>query len=390
MAQQQKDYYEILGLSRDASQKDIKKAYRELALKYHPDRNPDDEEAAEKFKKAAEAYEVLSDPEKKRLYDTYGEAGLEGTRRRSFSSFDDIFSAFSDVFGGSLFEEFFGGSARRQRRARRGRSLRVTLEVDLQDVLTGTTREVTLRRREQCPRCGGSGAAPGESPTTCPFCKGHGEVESRQGFWAMRTPCPKCNGRGSIIEKPCPRCGGSGQAEQERDVQIRIPPGIESGTRLRVPGEGEASQSGRRGDLYCDIVVRDHELFQRNGADLIFELPITYPLAALGGEVEVPTLEGGTRRVEIPRASQNDAVVRLRGQGLPYPNTEQRGDLMVRLRIQVPTRLSEDHETLLRELAEIEGTSVLPERENLFQRVWKHVSEAARPGDSEKGPEQEQ
>ncbi|MFW6456788.1 MAG: molecular chaperone DnaJ, partial [Planctomycetota bacterium] len=283
-----KDYYNILGVDRGASQEEIKKAYRKAALKYHPDRNPDDPDAAEKFKEAAQAYDVLSDPKKRKQYDTYGEAGLNGQRARDFQSYDDVFSAFSDIFGGGMFDEFFGGGKGRNSQSG-GRSLRVELNLDLEDVAQKTTKTVNLRRREQCETCDGSGSAPGSSPRTCTYCRGYGQVESRQGFFSMRTTCPKCQGKGEIIDNPCSECGGDGMIQKECEVSITIPQGIESGTRLRVRGEGEPGQNGRRGDLYCDINIKDHPIFDRRGPDLECELPISYSKAALGGTAEVPT-----------------------------------------------------------------------------------------------------
>lgn len=367
-----KDYYEVLGLERDASQKEIKKAYRKRALEYHPDRNPDDPDAAEKFKQAAEAYEVLSDEEKRRLYDTYGEEGLKGQRRREFSSYDDIFDAFSDIFGGGMFEEFFGSrSAGRQRS--RGRSLRVELEVDLEDIAEGTTKTVSLRRREKCPECGGDGCAPGSEPSTCSYCRGYGQVESRQGFFSMRSTCPRCEGKGTVISDPCSKCGGSGMVGKEIEVDIPIPVGVESGTRLRIRGEGEAGPQGRRGDLYCDVIVRDHPIFERRGPDLVCQLPISYSQAALGGTAEVPTLGGETTEVDIPRGSQNGDVLRLQREGLPYPNSQRKGNLLVVLYVDVPQDLTDRQEELLRELAEIEGSNVSEKRRSFMERLKTYV-----------------
>mgnify|MGYP006293484053 CR=1 FL=1 len=367
-----KDYYDILGIDRGASEKEIKKAYRKCALEYHPDRNPDDPEAAEKFKEAAQAYEVLSDPEKRELYDRYGEEGLKGQRRRDFSSYDDIFSAFSDIFGGGMFEDFFGSrSAGRQRS--RGRSLRVELELDLEDVAEGATKTVTLRRREKCPECGGDGCAADSEPRTCSYCRGYGQVESRQGFFSMRTTCPKCQGKGTRIDDPCPKCRGNGMVQEETEVNIPVPQGVESGTRLRIRGEGEPGPEGRRGDLYCDITVRDHPIFERRGPDLVCQVPVTYSQAALGGTIEVPTLGGETTEVEVSKASQSGEVVRMRGQGLPYPNSQRKGDLLVVLQVDVPRELTDRQEDLLRELAEIEGSNVSERRQSFMERLKNYV-----------------
>ncbi len=367
-----KDYYDILGVDREASQDEIKKAYREAALKYHPDRNPDDPDASEKFKEAAEAYDVLGDPDKRQQYDRFGEAGLNGQRGRDFQSYDDVFSAFSDIFGGSMFEEFFGGRSGRGSQSS-GRNLRVELDLDLEDVAQQTTKTVTLRRREKCDNCDGEGAAPGSEPRTCTYCKGYGQVESRQGFFSMRTTCPKCNGKGKIIDNPCSQCGGNGMIQKECEVDITIPQGVESGTRLRVRGEGEPAPNGRRGDLYCDITVNDHHIFDRRGPDLECELPISYSKAALGGTAEVPTLGGDKKTIDIPRGSQNGDTIRLEGEGLPYPNRRRKGDLIVRIHVDVPRDLTDAQEDLLRELADIEGTNVSDKRQSFMQKLKNYV-----------------
>ena len=370
------DYYKVLGVDRNASQEEVRRAYRRLALKYHPDRNPNDPAAAENFKVAARAYEVLSDPQKRSLYDTYGEAGLAGARLHSFDSFEDIFSAFSDIFTGSLFDEFFGVRSATGRRAR-GRSLRVALEISLEEVATGAHKTVTLRRQERCDECQGSGCARGSGPSSCSYCRGYGQVESRQGFFTLRTTCPRCRGSGTVITHPCSRCKGRGVAQREGDLEIPIPPGIESGTRLHIPGEGEQEPTGERGDLYCDVVVRDHALFVRNGADLVCELPISYSLAALGGKTEVPLLGGQTLEVNVPRGAQPGQALRVPKRGLPYPNSTRRGDLLVQLLVDVPTRLTARQEELLRELAKIEGTNVPEKRKSFLERVRDYVHSMA-------------
>jgi molecular chaperone DnaJ len=371
----QKDYYEVLGVSRDASEQDVKRAYRKLALQYHPDRNPGDGEAAERFKEAARAYEVLGDHERRHLYDSYGEAGLNGAHVRTFSSFDDVFTAFSDVFGNSLFEEFFTGITAGRQGQQRGRSLRVALRVRLEDVLQGANKTVTLRRREECETCKGTGCAPGREPATCAYCRGYGEVESRQAFFTMRTTCPKCRGRGTVITDPCVDCKGAGMLDREADVEIPIPPGIESGTRIRVRGEGEPYPGGERGDLYCDLEIKRHSIFERQGAHLLCELPVAYSLAALGGKAEVPTLGGDTVDIDIPGGTQTGEVLRLTGRGLPYPDSNRRGDQLVQVFVEVPKRLTLRQETLLRELAEIEGTHVSEKRKSFLKRIRKYVTD---------------
>lgn len=357
------DYYELLGLNRDASAAEIKRAYRRMALKYHPDRNPGDREAAEKFKQAAEAYEVLGNEETRRRYDVYGRAGLAGVPLHEFSSVEDILGVFSDFLGGTgFFDEFFG--ATRTRGPAKGRNLRVALAVDLREVLTGAEKTITLKRAEVCELCRGKGA-PEDGIKTCPQCRGHGQVESRQAFFRVRTTCPRCGGRGSVITRPCSQCGGNGHVEKSAQVTIKIPAGIESGTRLRVRGEGEPSPAGLPGDLYCDVFVEDHPVFQRSGADLLCEVPISYPTAALGGTVPVPTLQGEACELVVPAGTQSGEVLRLRGLGLPDMHGRGRGDLLERVFIETPQTLTPRQEELLCELAQIENVNV-PERRKSF------------------------
>ena len=368
------DYYEVLGVSRDATQEQIKTAYRKRALQYHPDRNPGNPGAAEKFKAAAEAYEALGDEERRQRYDLYGKAGLSGAGARTFSSFDDVFSAFGDILGESIFGDFFGRSARRER----GRNLRVELALDLEEVATGVERTITLRRLERCETCAGSGCKPGTRPATCSYCRGHGEVESRQAFFRMRTTCPRCYGAGTIITDPCPACQGAGKSGREVDVTVPIPAGIESQTRMRVTGEGEAGPRGQRGDLYCDILVRQHEIFERHGADLLCEVPVSYSTAVLGGTVEVPTIYGETEQVQIPKGTSSGEMLRRRNLGLPYLNGAGRGDLVVRVVVEVPKKLTSRQKELLRELAEIESSHVSEERKSFLERVRSYLYQKTR------------
>ncbi|MFO8006641.1 MAG: molecular chaperone DnaJ [Candidatus Brocadiia bacterium] len=368
----QRDYYEVLGVERDASEAEIKKAYRKLALEYHPDRNPDKPEAADRFKEAAEAYQVLSDADKRARYDRYGHAGLKGMHVGEFGSFDDIFRAFSDVFGGaSIFDDLFRG-ARRRRRRPKGRSLRVSVQIDLEEVLTGAERTVSVRRAELCPLCGGQGAAD-DGLRTCATCRGHGQVESRQAFFSMRRTCPRCGGTGKIIAEPCAECGGTGRVEEETDITVRIPPGVEGGARLQLRGEGEPVAEGVRGDLFCDVYVRDHPFFERHGADLHCEAPIGYPTAALGGMVAVPTLDGERYDLNVPRGTQSGEVLRLRGLGLPEVRTGRRGNMLVRLVVETPQELTERQEELLRELARIEENNVSARRKSFLDKVKEYL-----------------
>jgi len=370
----EQDYYEVLGVSRDATQEQIKSAYRKIALKYHPDRNPGNSEAAERFKAAAEAYEVLGDEEMRRRYDLYGKAGLKEAGVRTFTSFDDIFSAFGDIFGDSVFAEFFG----RPMRPERGRNLRVQLSLELEEVATGTEKTITLRRLERCETCGGSGCRSGTRPATCPYCRGYGEVESRQAFFRMRTTCPRCHGAGTIITDPCPECEGAGRSERQVDVTVSIPAGIESQTRMRVRGQGEAGPGGQRGDLYCDIFVREHDIFERNGADLLCEVPISYSTAVLGGTVQVPTIHGKTEDIKIPNGTRSGEILRCKNLGLPYPNGTGRGDLLVRVVVEVPQKLTPRQEELLRELAEIEKAHVSEERKSFLERIKSYLYQKTR------------
>ena len=370
----EQDYYDILGVDRDASQEEIKQAYRKLALKYHPDQNPEDPDAERKFKAAAEAYEVLRDPQKRRQYDQYGKSGLGGEAGRGFRDVDDIFSAFSDIFGESIFDEFFGGRSRgRRQRQPTGRNLRVQVELDLEDVTDQTTQTLNLRRQEVCDECGGDGAQNDSGTRTCSRCGGYGQVENRQGFFVMRTTCPQCKGKGVVIEDPCPKCNGRGTVEKNVEIDVTIPPGVESGTRLKVPGQGEAVPGGRRGDLFCDIIVRQHPLFERDGAHLLCKVPISYPTAALGGDIKVPTIKGETEEIEIPSGTQSGDTVRLRGKGLPYPRGRAQGDLLVTVQVEVPEKITERQEELLRELAEIEKAHVSEKRKSFLERIKNYI-----------------
>jgi molecular chaperone DnaJ len=304
-----RDYYEVLGVPRNAESDAIKRAYRKIALRFHPDKNPGNKEAEERFKEAAEAYEVLSDDQKRAAYDQFGFAGVGGAGRQ-FGSMEDIFSAFGDIFGGrggsifdDLFESFGGGRSRSRGGRSRGRHLKVDLEVVLEEVRTGTKKTIEVTRDEACTECRGSGAKAGTAPRGCPDCGGRGHVVRSQGFFAMRSTCPRCHGSGEVIDTPCPGCRGSGRVPEQREVTVTIPPGVEHGIQLRLTGEGEAGpRGGVRGDLYCEIHVRPHPLFERRGDDVVLEVPIGFAPAALGTEIEVPTLEGKSREASRARS----------------------------------------------------------------------------------------
>jgi molecular chaperone DnaJ len=360
-----RDYYEVLGVDHKAGPEEIKKAYRKLALQYHPDRNKGDKGAEEKFKEAAEAYEVLSDAEKRGLYDRFGHAGLQQTGFTGFRSFDDIFSSFGDIF-----EEFFGFGSRAARagRARRGADLRYDLTIDFMDAVFGKEMEVEVTRHEFCERCNGTGSKGGARPSVCDKCGGRGQITRSQGFFSISTTCPTCQGSGTVITDPCPECRGKGRAPKTKKLSIKIPPGVESGSQLRLRGEGEPGEvGGVPGDLYVIIRVMEHEIFRRHGDDVVIAVPIGYGLAALGGRIEIPTLEG-TETLTLPRGTQPGQEFRFPNKGVPHLSARGRGDLVVVVYIEVPTKLSVEEEDLLRRLADLEGARVTPKKKRFFSR----------------------
>lgn len=360
-----RDYYEVLGIDRSAGADEIKKSYRKLALKYHPDRNKGDKEAEEKFKEAAEAYEVLSNAEKRQLYDRFGHEGLQQTGFTGFRDFDDIFSSFGDIF-----EEFFGFGSRRGRRQRvsRGADLRYDLTIDFMDAAFGKETEVEIPRHEPCGECSGTGSKDGAQPGVCYTCGGRGQVTRSQGFFSISTTCPTCQGSGTIITDPCPQCRGIGRVLQTKKLSLKIPAGVETGSRLRLQGEGEPGPPGGiPGDLYVFIEVREHKTFQRDGDNVIAGVPIPYSLACLGGEIDIPTLEGPDV-FTIPKGTQSGDHFRIPDKGIPHLRGRGKGDLVVVVYIQTPTKLNKEHEELLRRLAEIEGARVSPKKKGLFSR----------------------
>ncbi len=366
-----RDYYEVLGVERDANDATIKRAYRKLAMRYHPDRNPDDDGAEAKFKEAAEAYEVLSDGDKRKRYDQFGHAGVEGMGHAGggFSSMDDIFSAFGDIFGGgSIFDSFFGGGGGgRGRAANQGASLKLSVEISLKEAAHGCTKTIDLKRNETCESCGGSGCASGSSPRPCPTCGGAGMVRQGQGFFVVQTTCPSCGGRGQVIADPCDSCRGSGSVPQKATIKVRIPAGIEDGSRLRISGEGEPGRGGGpRGDLYVYISVRPHEIFERHGNNLVCKLPVSFAQAALGTEMEVPTLDGRAK-LKIPAGSQPGDVLRMRGQGIE-DEYRRRGDQLVVVDIKVPKKVTGRYRELLKEIASLEGKQI-PEQKSFFAKL---------------------
>jgi molecular chaperone DnaJ len=356
------DYYDTLGVARDAAPEDIKRAYRKLALKYHPDQNQGSASAELKFKQAAEAYDVLSDDNKRAQYDRFGHAAFGPGGQYSgptFTNVDDVFAAFGDIFGGGgggggLFGDLFGGGRRSRGGPRRGRDLRIVLELTLEEIDQGVEKTVTLRRRENCKTCAGNGCKPGTGLSSCATCGGRGQVARNAGFFTMATTCPACRGAGQTMESPCADCSGSGGVQAKADVEIHIPAGIEEDVNLRVPGEGDAGLPGApRGDLFCVVREKEHRLFQRGGADVLTEMPFSYAQLALGDKVEIPTLRG---RVEmnVPAGTQSGKVFRLRGQGLPRMEGRGRGDQLVRVFVEVPTKLSDRQRELLKEFDGIE------------------------------------
>ena len=355
---EKQDYYDILGVRRDASDDELKKNYRKLAMKYHPDRNPGDKAAEEKFKETAEAYEVLRDPQKRRLYDQYGHEGLRGTGFRGFSGFEDIFSTFGDIF-----EDFFGfGTTRRRSAARRGADLRYDLTLSFEEAAFGKETEIEIVKPVQCDTCEGSGSKPGTYPVKCPGCEGRGQVTRSQGFFTISTTCHHCNGEGKIITDPCKECGGTGKVKKKKKVSVKIPGGVESGSRLRLRGEGEEGvKGGISGDLYVVLHVEDHPFFEREGKDIICQIPISFTQAALGAEIDIPTLNG-TKKIQVPKGTQSGHIFRLKGEGAYSLRGGPRGSQIVQVIVKTPTKLSKKQEELLRELAKLGGEELPPKR----------------------------
>ncbi len=358
------DYYEILGVERNASGDELKASYRKLALKYHPDRNPDDKEAEENFKEAAEAYEVLRDPEKRAIYDQYGHQGLEGTGFSGFGGFEDIFSSFSDIF-----EDFFGFSTRRRSRSRaqRGADLRYDMRLSFMEAAFGTETTIDIEKMETCPDCNGDGCKQGTQPETCRQCGGMGQVSRSQGFFTVRTTCPTCRGNGQTIPNPCSNCRGRGQVMDTKTVSVKIPAGVDNGSRLRLNGEGEAGMyGGPPGDLYVFIAVEAHEFFERNDNDVICRIPISFVQAALGDKIEVPTLNG-EKTMEIPKGTQPGDIFYFHGEGIASLRNGRRGDQIIQVNIKTPTHLSKKQEALLKEFAALESNKLSNKLKNILK-----------------------
>ncbi len=374
------DYYQVLGVDKSASPDEIKRAYRRMAIKYHPDKNPGNKEAEAKFKECAEAYEVLSDPEKRKQYDQYGHEGLRGTGMHDFSrmNVEDIFSMFGfDDFFGSIFGGAAGGGRRGGRRAGpvKGYDLETSVEMTLNEVAHGAEKTIEFTRQDRCPECGGSGAAPGSQPTRCPLCGGSGQVAKGGGFFQMVSTCPQCQGTGQVVKNPCPNCGGSGRVPKKRAVTIRIPAGVHEGQGIRVAGEGEPGRDGGpNGDLYCYVRILPHEFLERDGNDLVAVVPISFSQATLGASIDVPTLDG-TRQLKIPPGTQYGSLFRIRGQGLPDVRTGRTGDELVQVTIETPMNLNARQEELLREFAQTENKSVSPKSKSFFERLKRHLGD---------------
>jgi molecular chaperone DnaJ len=363
------DYYEVLGVSRDASDQELKSAYRKQALKYHPDRNPGDNAAEEKFKEASEAYQVLSDADKRAAYDRYGHAGVSGAGPGGFGGFSSSVDL-GDIFG-DLFGEMFnmGGGQQRQTRQRRGEDLRFDLAIDFEDALFGKETEIKIRRFESCVTCHGSGSASGRGPSTCPQCQGRGQIRYQQGFFSVARTCSACGGAGAIVSDPCATCHGETRVAKEVKLSVKVPPGVEEGTRIRYSGEGDMGRSGGpNGDLYVVLSIRSHDFFERDGHDLRCVIPISFPQAALGAEISVPALDGAVA-LKIPEGTQSGRDLRIRGRGVPYLNEKGRGDLVVRVVVQIPKKLSRTQRELIAQLAESMTVENKPTSQGLLDKM---------------------
>ena len=373
-----RDYYEVLGVSKGASADDIKRAYRRMAMKYHPDKNPGDAEAEAKFKECAEAYEVLSNAEKRQRYDQYGHDGLRGMGMRDYSHmrWQDIGSAFEDILG---FDDFFGDlfGSRGRRTARRGGptqgyDLETTVELTLNDIAKGTEKTIEFTRKDLCPECNGSACAKGSSPERCSVCGGSGQVSRGGGFFQMVSTCRQCGGAGKVITKPCKNCKGSGRVPKKRVVSVKIPPGVHDGQGIRVANEGEPGHGGGpRGNLYCYARIKPHEFLERDGNNIIAIVPISFTQAALGITIDVPSLDG-TKKLKIPAGTQYGSVFRIKGQGLPDIRSRRTGDQLVQVTIETPAKLNNKQEQLLREFAKSENKSVFPKSRKFFEKLKEY------------------
>jgi len=376
-----RDYYEVLGVGKSAPQEEIKKAYRKLALKHHPDKNKGDKASEEKFKEASEAYHVLSDKERRQNYNQFGHAAFEGGGRGGFANFD-FTNAFSDIFGSDIFDDFFGdfGGGRRGGRRRqsenRGADLRYDLTIFLEDAYLGKKQEIKYSSSEKCDRCNSQGSEPGSSPSECSMCGGHGKVRSNQGFFTVQQTCPQCGGEGEEISNPCKSCRGLGKKQAQKKLSVTIPKGVDDGTRIRLSGKGEAGTKGSsNGDLYIFINVDSHDIFKRSEENLFFEFPISITDAALGTMLEVPTIGGGKAKVKIPAGTQTGKQFRLRDKGMPIMRSKEYGDLYIRVITEVPVSLNREQKELLEKFRTLENSKTTPNIRNFFEKAknfWKN------------------
>lgn len=367
-----RDYYEVLEVTRTATADEVKRSYRKLAVKFHPDKNPDDPQAEEKFKELGEAYDVLMDEEKRAAYDRFGHAAFaQGGGGFGRGGFHDPFDIFREVFsggGGGIFETFFGGGATAEDR-QRGSDLRYDMQITLEEAAFGAEKEIEVRKLDACERCKGSGAEEGSRTINCPTCGGRGQVISSRGFFQVSQTCPRCRGAGQVVDKPCRECNGEGRVEKASRIKLKIPAGISTGSRLRSPRNGEAGiRGGPQGDLYVVIHVKEHKIFSRDEDNLYCEVPISFTTAALGGEVDVPTLEGKAN-VKIPAGTQSGQMFKLRGKGVQHVNSRERGDLLARMIVEVPSRLNAEQRQKLEEFANLCGEENAPMRKSFFERA---------------------
>ena len=366
-----RDYYEVLGVGREAGETDVKAAYRKLARQFHPDHHPDDPTCEDKFKEASEAYSVLSDPQKRAAYDRYGHAGLQGAQGTGFdpNAFADFSDILGDFFGGSFGDLFGQGGSRRRNRPQRGEDVRYDLEIGFEEAVFGMNAEIQVPRMEHCDHCGGKGSEPGTGPSTCPTCNGRGEMLYQQSFLSIRRTCSTCGGAGQVIRNPCGKCRGNGYQQVHRKLKINIPAGVDDGMRLRLANEGQpGANGGPNGDLFVFIKVKPHAFFERHENDLHCTIPVNIGQAALGADIDVPTLEG-TQKLKIPEGSQNGNQFKLRHQGVPILNGNGRGDLFVHLDVKVPTRLSREQRKLLEQLRDTLPVDNAPTEKGLFEKV---------------------
>jgi molecular chaperone DnaJ len=368
-----RDYYEVLGVSRNASEQDLKAAFRRLAKEYHPDRNPGDKDAERRFKEINEAYEALKDPQKRAAYDQFGHAAFEmGGGRAGPGGFGPDFAAsMSDIFD-DLFGEFMGGrrGARPRSGRERGADLRYNLEITLGEAYLGKTAQIRVPASVACEMCGGSGAKAGTKPSSCPTCGGYGKVRASQGFFTIERTCPACQGRGEVIEDPCASCAGAGRVVKERTLSVNIPAGVEDGTRIRLAGEGEAGlRGGPPGDLYIFLSIKPHEFFQRDGADVFCKVPISMVTAALGGQIEVPTLDGGVTRVKVPEGTETGKQFRLKGKGMPVLRSKLQGDMYIQVEVETPKNLTRRQRELIEEFERVSHKDTSPSSSGFFAKV---------------------